>query len=99
VNDTWAQGLSRHTEPEIDDLIKRDMSAVADILGNKKFLLGDEPCEADASVFGFMAGFVWDAAQHSPYGELIKSKYPNVLAYCERMKSRFWPDWEQCIDP
>ncbi|XP_046551615.1 failed axon connections homolog [Haliotis rubra] len=29
--------------------------------------------------------------------ERITDKYPNLAAYCNRMKETFWPDWDQCI--
>lgn len=32
-----------------------------------------------------------------PIPELMISEYNNLCDYCERMKSSFWPDWEQCV--
>lgn len=25
------------------------------------------------------------------------TEYPNLNAYYERMKTEFWPDWDECI--
>ena len=44
------QGLGRHTRAELETLAKRDLDAVAGILGEKPFLFGTEPHAADASV-------------------------------------------------
>ena len=67
-----AQGISLHTEQEIQDMMFKSLRCVSKILGNKKFILGDEPCTDDTSIFGFIAGMVYGDLQHSPFGKLIK---------------------------
>ena len=31
------------------------------------------------------------------YGFTVSETLTNLNGYCERMKTRFWPDWEECI--
>ena len=52
---------------------ERDLLAVSEILGEKKFLFGEKPCLADASLFAFVAGCTWDMPE-SPIAEIVKSK-------------------------
>jgi len=68
---TKAQGLGLHSDEEIQSMMFKELRAVSRILGNKKFLLGDEPCGDDAAVFGFLGGFVFGHYRDSPYGKLI----------------------------
>jgi hypothetical protein len=52
------QGFGRHTPAEQNDLTIADINALASLLGEKAFLMGDQPCGADATVFAFVAGFL-----------------------------------------
>ncbi|XP_071112144.1 failed axon connections homolog [Haliotis cracherodii] len=92
----WNQGLGRHTEEEIVEMMNKDIQSLSDFIGRKRFLMGDEPSEADCSVFGVLSQTYWQF-NGSGYENLIKDKYPNLATYCERMKDAFWPDWDQCI--
>ncbi|XP_067666042.1 failed axon connections homolog isoform X1 [Haliotis asinina] len=93
---TWSQGLGRHTEEEGTDMFKKDLQSLSDFVGTKKFLMGDEPCETDCAVFGQLSQFYWQFIG-TGHDNILKDKYPNLAAYCERMKETFWPDWDQCI--
>ena len=48
------QGVARHSKEEIVEIGRRDLQAVADYLGNKAFIAGDQPCPADTTVFAFL---------------------------------------------
>ncbi|XP_046377186.2 failed axon connections homolog [Haliotis rufescens] len=95
-NQLWNQGLGRHTEAEITWMFKKDLQSLSDFIGTKKFLMGDEPCETDCTVFGQLSYIYWQF-MGTRHENIIKDKYPNLAAYCERMKDAFWPDWDQCI--
>ncbi len=47
----WGHGMGRHTTAEMDALATRDIDALADVLGDKPYLMGDRPCGADAAIF------------------------------------------------
>ena len=49
------QGFGRHTRAERDKLAILDIDALAAVLGEKPFLMGGQPCGADATVFSFVA--------------------------------------------
>ncbi|XP_052094046.1 failed axon connections homolog isoform X2 [Mytilus californianus] len=92
---TYAHGIGRHSSDEVYHIMELDLKAVSDFLGNKKFLLGDKPCQADCSVFGLISNAYWQS-----FGSTVESRikeYRNLCDYCERMKETFWPDWDECI--
>lgn len=74
-----------------------DLRAVSVILGNKKFICGDGPCEDDCAIFGVLAQCVW-GLPGSCYENLVHGELTNLKEYCERMKDCFWPDWETNMD-
>ena len=53
-----AQGLGRHPPEEILEMGKADISALAALLGDKPFLLGEQPTSFDAAVYAFLANIL-----------------------------------------
>jgi len=94
---SYAQGIGRHTKEEIYETTTDALRSVSKILGNKKFILGDEPCEDDCAIFGMLAQCIW-GLPHSPYEQLSNGELKNIKEYCLRMKERFWADWDLCLD-
>ncbi|MFM9940389.1 MAG: glutathione S-transferase family protein [Hyphomicrobiaceae bacterium] len=85
-----AQGLGRHSRAEIEQLAKRDIDAIAVILGDKPWLMGAEPCGADASVWSFVASLLCPRFE-SPMREATAA-HANLVAYRDRGMARWFPD-------
>ncbi len=86
-----AQGLGRHSDAERLELGKGDIDAVASLLGDNRYLLGDRISGADATVFSFMLGtlcplFESELRRHA-------ERQRNITAYVDRMKAEFYPDF------
>ena len=64
----------------------RDISAIADFLGDKPFMLGAQPTSLDATTYAFLANLLW-APIDSPLREHARA-LPLVDAYCRRIKER-----------
>jgi glutathione S-transferase len=83
-----AQGMGRHSPDEIAELGIRDIDALATLLGDKPYLMGDAPCGADATVAGFLA------AAFAPVFETeVRSaaeRHVNLIAYVKRMSERYF---------
>lgn len=94
--DLWGHGMGRHSEQELYGIAQRDLLAVSEILGQKKFLIGDKPCLADVALFAFVAASSWDLPE-SPFDELIKTKAQNLHTHAQRMKELYYPDWDEII--
>ncbi|XP_064596807.1 failed axon connections homolog [Liolophura sinensis] len=91
---TWSQGHGRHSQAEVDRILQSDLQAISEFLGTKPFLLGREPSQVDCAVFGQLSQFKWN--MHGCLANtLVTETFPNLSAYCERMKERYWPDWDE----
>ena len=68
---------------ERDALAIADIDALASLLGDKAFLMGEKPCGADATVFAFVASFltpVFDTQIRT-----AAERHPNLAAYKDRI--------------
>jgi glutathione S-transferase len=81
-------GMGRHSEAEIHAIGCRDITAVADFLGDRAYMLGDAPSSLDATAHAFLANVLW-APVDSPIRRHAAAR-PTLEAYCQRMKARYW---------
>ena len=85
-----AQGAGRHTADEVNQMLADDWRAIATILGDRPFLLGDQIRTVDCTVFAFadgVLGFPGDSAAKQAVSQLA-----NVVAYRQRIRDRWWKD-------
>ena len=82
------QGFGRHTPDERDDLAIADINALATLIGDKAYLMGDEPCGADAAVFAFVAGFLAPAFD-TPI-RTAAEKHKNLTFYRDRILRKYF---------
>jgi glutathione S-transferase len=82
------QGMGRHSAAEIHAIGCRDVTAVADFLADKAFMLGEQPCSLDATAHAFLANLLW-APVDSPIQRHARSRL-TLEAYCQRMKARYF---------
>lgn len=68
------QGVGVHSKEEIEKIMEKDLRIVSTVLGKKKFICGDEPCEADAGIFGELAQCVWGLPD-SYYERLVNGRH------------------------
>ncbi|KAI8514174.1 hypothetical protein Bbelb_084980 [Branchiostoma belcheri] len=90
----WAHGIGRHSRDELQGIIEKDLRAISSFLGTKPYLMGEEPTEVDAAVFGQLSEIVWTTSG-SYLHRIVTVDCPNLLAYCNRIKDRYWSDWDQ----
>jgi glutathione S-transferase len=83
-----AQGLGRHRPEEILELGKADISAVAALLGDKPYLLGDEPSSFDATVYAFLVSILAFPVD-SPFRRYTQEQQ-NLVRYVERFQQRYF---------
>ncbi|KAK7067235.1 hypothetical protein SK128_002943 [Halocaridina rubra] len=91
-NMVHANGLGRHTDQEVQDMTYQDLEALSAWLGKKDYCTGDKATEVDCAIFGLMAQLVW-VSPDSPNGRKLREDCSNLIDYCNRMKEKFWPDW------
>ncbi len=81
-------GMGRHAVDQIHAIGCRDVTALADFLGDKPFMLGDRPSTLDACAHAFLANILWPPVD-SPIQRHARAR-PNLEAYCQRMKARYF---------
>jgi len=87
----WKQGILRHSDAEIVESGLRDWRAVLAMMSGGPFFFGDEATGVDAIVFGTLATTVLTPIE-SPIRDFLRSQ-PGCLAYAERMRERFFPEF------
>jgi len=88
LSEMRGHGMGRHSTQEIAAIGCRDVTAVADFLADKPFLLGEQPTSLDATAYAFLANLLW-----APVDSAIRRHAqgrPNLEAYCQRMKARYY---------
>ncbi len=85
-----ARGMGRHAEDVIIAQGQADLDALAEWLGDKDYFHGAEPTAIDACVFGFLGVTVYVEGDNPLFQHA--ARLPNLMAYCERMRARFFPE-------
>jgi glutathione S-transferase len=79
------QGTLRHSPEEIYGLGLRDIDALAGLLGDRPYMLGDKPTSLDASAAGSLINIL-----HAPVETPLKAgtaRHANLVAYADRMRA------------
>ena len=83
-------GVGGFTEDELDRRGREDFLAIATLLGEKHFLLGDAPTSFDATVYAFL----WQI-QNAPYASRLKDaalEHTNLVDYTQRISNQWFAD-------
>lgn len=88
--DLHAQGLGRHAPARIAELGTRSIDALALLIGDRPFLMGNELSAVDATAFGMLACTVTPFFD-TPLRRAVEAR-PNLVAYVARMMQRFYPE-------
>lgn|SRR5690348_1236242 len=90
ASDLHAQGIGRHAPERIAELGERSIDALAQLLGDKPYLMGESPSGVDATAFGILAS-VLAPLFDTPLRRAVEVR-PNLVAYVARMMQRYYPD-------
>lgn len=85
---TRGHGMGRHSRREIERLAICDLDALAAILGDRKYLMGERPCGADAAVYGMVTAILTPVLR-SPIIDAARG-HSNLVRYRDRMTERFF---------
>lgn len=86
VKSMWAHGMGRHSIDEVWEIGKADITAMADLLADKPYFLGDKPTSLDASAYAFLMGV--RTRFESPVKTHIEA-HQNLVSYCKRIADRY----------
>ena len=90
---TKLHGIGRHSLDEVAEFSFQDLNAISVLLGDKPFFNGNSPTTIDCTMFGHLVQFVY-MPMDIPQKKYIKDKVPNLADFVDRMRDKFWPDWE-----
>jgi len=89
----YGHGVGRHSEREIDELLKEYVDGLEARLGEDRFFHGENPTMVDIIVYGFLANAL---------GEAANPEYTNMILACERIRNyiaeltrRWFPEYEK----
>jgi glutathione S-transferase len=88
VKGMHGHGMGRHSAEEIIAIGQRDITALANYLGDKPFFMGEQPCSLDATAYGFLANLVAVPVESALKDHALS--YPQLPAFCERIRSRYY---------
>jgi glutathione S-transferase len=84
------QGMGRHRPDEIYASARHDQEAVADYLGDRPFLMGEQLTTVDAVAYAFLANVLY-----VPFETELKrmtEDFPTLVTYCEAMEQGLQPE-------
>ncbi|XGW17123.1 hypothetical protein V3C99_002048 [Haemonchus contortus] len=79
--------LGHFSNEDFKMFLKKDYDAYRDLLGDQKFLFGDEINAVDCTVFGTLATALYHPAP-SYAKDLLKEEYPTLVAYLDRIRDQ-----------
>jgi glutathione S-transferase len=82
--------MGRMTDNEIARIAGRTVEALSIQLGDKPWLMGDEPTGADATVWSFVSGGLCPLFEART--RTLMEAHPNLPAYRDRGLARWFPD-------
>ena len=86
----FQQGLGRLPRDEVYKLGMQDIDALANWLGDKTYMMGNNPTPLDASTFGILINIL-EVPIESPL-KTHALRYENLVAYCSRIKGQYFSD-------
>lgn len=92
-----AHGIGRHAPQEINAIAVRGVEAVAAILGDKPYLMGAQPCGADATLYAFAAGLLCPHFD-TPIRTAAET-HANLVYYVSRMTAQYFPQLAHAAQP
>ncbi|MGI9374335.1 MAG: glutathione S-transferase C-terminal domain-containing protein [Hyphomicrobiales bacterium] len=84
------QGAGRFAPEELGVFSTKAFEAISRVMGDNKYLLGDHPCGADATVYAFVAAAAAPLFPHPVHDAVIQ--FDNLIAYAKRMDQEFFPE-------
>ena len=85
-------GIGRHSGKEIYAMGCKDIQALADILGEQPYILGDNPTAADATAYSHIENCLVDDIPSPLLNEA--QRHENLVAYRDRCRALWFADLE-----
>lgn len=90
------QGTGRHQSAEIAQIGIADLAALAQLIGERRWLFGERPSTYDASAFALVEGLAGFPVA-SPVRDFLLAE-PRLTAYRARVRTAVWSDLDSAPD-
>ncbi|WAR03118.1 FAXC-like protein [Mya arenaria] len=95
---TYAVGVGRHNNEEVQAMIEKDIRMFSQILGDSEYIMGSQISDVDCAAFGVIGSVYWATPREDRGNALLKSgEVDNVVRYLHRIKEKYWPDWDDLL--
>jgi len=95
-----AHGIGVHTPEEIESFGQDDLQVLSDLLGEQDYFFGESPSSLDVVAFAHLAQLVYmDSEIKCGLKEWLSEKCTNLVALCDRIKEKAFPDWDELLAP
>lgn len=94
-----SEGTMRHSREQIIELLRRDINALSQILGDKKFLMGIKPTLPDFTLFAHIGLPYYLPFDQPVKGLLEENGNKNLRLLVERIRLHYWPEWKRPTNP
>ncbi len=84
----YLQGFGRHSDEEILLMTTETLQALADLLGDKRYFLGEQPSTLDATAYGFLSEFILSEIENE-FSQRARG-FKNLVRYCEAIRDRYY---------
>ncbi|ALF52034.1 hypothetical protein ACX27_02875 [Nostoc piscinale CENA21] len=88
----YNQGMGRHSDQEIYQIITADFQALSDFLADKLFFMGEQPTTLDATAYAYVGNLIKPSLKHSIVDYVLQLE--NLCQHYERMNQLFFSDSE-----
>lgn len=89
IKNIKGHGMGRHSMDEQFQMGADNLNAIADWLGDKTYMQGEEPTAVDASLGAFVSA-IHDDVVDTPMRQTVRAR-ENLAAYAARIKDRYYP--------
>lgn len=86
----FERGIARHAPEDVARMGKADLDALAALLADRTWAVGNAPSLTDCSVFGLLAPALWSPAPTPCFAHA--KTLPALVAYAERVRARWFPE-------
>ncbi|VDK70212.1 unnamed protein product, partial [Cylicostephanus goldi] len=80
-----AGSIGKLSDENYKDLLRKDYDAYQTLLGQQKFMFGDEISAADCTLFGQLATTLYLPVNNYAK-DVLKEEYPALVQYCDRIR-------------
>lgn len=78
--------MGRNSPEEVDEIAKKDLTALSTLLGDNKYLYGDRPTTIDATLFGTLVSLYDPPLNSQAIKPYMEQSTPNLVSYMKRIK-------------